>query len=236
MATSRQRREQPSANEEPPVQDLVVQAKKAEAESAPLDSDQWSPTQSPRPAPLPDKVLEAMDAAAKANASRRSSKRSAPADDLVPGPAGNAPLESDGWTPSRSRPKLDAKEEQTLAFLERLKPIVHPAKVNKDVNNPEEGVMPFNELEKFSGPQYGRHREFERRVVYKPNRHSPVQGYDFYVDEVNRKQETHTLYYYKIDPKSKQAKMIAVEKHDHVAFLSNYDIEADGKGKISNLH
>ena len=105
-------------------------------------------------------------------------------------------------------------------------------KVNRDINNPEEGVLPYYSLEKYSGAQFGRHREFERRVMYKQNKNSPMKGYEFYIDEVDRKQEKHYLYYYKIDPATKKAKLIATEKHERVTFLTNYDIGSEDKGKI----
>jgi hypothetical protein len=69
-------------------------------------------------------------------------------------------------------------------------------------------------------------------VIYKQNKKSPVKGYDFYIDEVDRKQEKHYLYYYKLDPKTKKSKLIATEKHEQVTFLGNYDIGSEDKGKI----
>jgi hypothetical protein len=140
----------------------------------------------------------------------------------------------DKWVPAPGNPQLGSKEERELAMLNNLKPVTKPiVKVNRDINNPEEGITPFYSLEKFSGGQYGRHREFERRVIYKQNKKSSVQGYDFYIDEVDRKQEKHYLYYYKVDPKTKKVKLVATEKHEKVSFLSNYDVGAEDKGKIS---
>ena len=68
--------------------------------------------------------------------------------------------------------------------------------------------------------------------MYKQNKYSPMKGYEFYIDEVDRKQEKHYLYYYKIEPRTKKAKLIATEKHEQVTFLSNYDIGSEDKGKI----
>lgn len=103
-------------------------------------------------------------------------------------------------------------------------------KVKRDVNNPEEGVLPVNQFEKFSGPRYGRHREYERRFFVGKRPNGKLKNYDFYVDEVDRKKEIHNVYYYKRDKSI--PKLVAVERHERVTFLSNYDVDTEDKGKI----
>lgn len=122
-----------------------------------------------------------------------------------------------------------AGERSSLA---RTPGFVLPPKVSHDINNPEEGSRAAPILEKVSGPMYGRHHEYERRVIFKQNPQSTVRGYDYYIDEVDRKEERHFLYYYKRE-KDKKPKLIAVEKHHHVTFLSNYDVGNEGEGKIT---
>ena len=223
------------------VSEDLTEVQKAAAK---LDSDQWTPKPA---APPPSDAELGLNQAMEGSPTRRSarlptgqagSKKSY--DDMVPlsdqvkrgGQGGDG---SDTWSPTRRSPKLDSKEEQALAMIAALRSnTVQPVvKVNRDINNPEEGVRPFYSLEKYSGAQFGRHREFERRVIYKQNQRSSLKGYDFFIDEVDRKQEKHYLYYYKIDSATKKAKLIATEKHEHVTFLSNYDIGSEDKGKIN---
>ncbi|OGR89923.1 MAG: hypothetical protein A2992_00905 [Elusimicrobia bacterium RIFCSPLOWO2_01_FULL_59_12] len=229
-AASRSRRRQRET-----VAEDIREAQKAAAR---LDSDQWTP-KSGAAAPLSDAELGLVPLEGSGSSPARRARRRTQEDEMVPMSeevrrGGRVTEGSEAWSPSATAPKLSAKEQQTLAMLNNLKQVapVPVVKVNRDVNNPEEGVKPFYSLEKFSGPQYGRHREFERRVIYKQNRKSAVKGYEFYIDEVDRKQEKHYLYYYKVDPKTKKAKLIATEKHEQVAFLSNYDIGSEDKGKI----
>jgi hypothetical protein len=208
----------------------------AQRAAAKLDSDAWSPKPS-GPAPT-DAELGITNASG--GTSRRSGrgKSGGTGDSLVPMAEGvrNGQVgeEGENWAPNSKQAKLSKQDEQTLAMINTLKSPSNTAvvKVNRDVNNPEEGVKPFYSLEKYSGAQYGRHREFERRVMYKQNIKSSFKGYDFYIDEVDRKQEKHYLYYYKIDTKTKKAKLLATEKHERVTFLSNYDIGSEDKGKL----
>ena len=108
-------------------------------------------------------------------------------------------------------------------------------KVRSDVNNPEEGVLPVSTFEKFSGPMYGRHREYERRFYPGKKSKKSSMDYDFYVEEIDRKKEIHNVYFYK-HQKGKAPKLVAVERHDRVSFLGNYDIEKEDKGKISSYN
>ncbi len=218
----------------PVVVEDLTQAQKAAAK---MDSDNWSPQPS---GPAPSDADLGLNATNEGGDFRRSVRRQhgKSYDDMVPlsdgvKRGGQGAQGSENWSPSAAA-KLSAKEEQTLAMINTLKSPspTRVTQVNRDVNNPEEGVKPFYSLEKYSGAQFGRHREFERRVIYKQNKKSSLKGYDFYIDEVDRKQEKHYLYYYKIDP-SKKAKLIATEKHEQVTFLSNYDIGSEDKGKIA---
>jgi hypothetical protein len=143
--------------------------------------------------------------------------------------------ESDAWVPKKV---VLPKADQDLATeLKKVQAESHqrPAPrqqytVRRDVNNPEEGVMPVNSFEKFSGPRYGRHREYERRFFYGKRPKAPVQDYDFYVDEVDRKKEIHNVYYYK---KGKAPKLVAVQRHTKVTFLSNWDVDKEDAGKVT---
>lgn len=143
-----------------------------------------------------------------------------------------AAAESDAWVPKNTKlPKADADVIADLNRIKAQKPAPVPVvKINRDINNPEAGVLPANSFEKFVGPRYGRHREYERRLMFGKKPNSKVKEYDFYVDEVDRKKEIHNVYYYK---KGKVPKLVAVEKHDNVTFLSNYDVDKEDKGKIS---
>lgn len=167
----------------------------------------------PKPAPM-DSSLEAILKAAK----------NAPT---------AAPNEGESWVP-RGRQVSPQMDAEIAAELERVrqakKPVPPPVvKVNRDVNNPEEGVLPVSQFEKFEGPRYGRHREYERRFFYGKRRKSKVTDYDFYVDEVDRKKEIHNIYYYK---KDRVPKLVAVEKHEKVTFLGNYDVDKEDAGKL----
>jgi hypothetical protein len=231
--------ESPAENTPPVRQKPVVTEDLSDAQRAAtkIDSDNWSPKPS---GPGPTDAELGLNSTTQGSSRRSNGKRSRGRGEegLVPmsDDVKNSPMQAGGeaWSPSATSSKLSSKEESTLAMINTLKtpPQTPVAKVNRDVNNPDEGVRPFYSLEKYSGAQYGRHREFERRVVYKQNKASPVKGYEFYIDEVDRKQEKHYLYYYKIDPKTKKAQLIATERHEHVTFLGNYDIGSEEKGKI----
>jgi len=148
-----------------------------------------------------------------------------------------APHDSDAWVPQKTQSaKADVDIDQQVARLraqENKKAAPHPVvKVRQDVNNPEEGVLPVSSFEKFSGPMYGRHREYERRFVPGKLKRSKVPVHDFYVDEIDRKKEIHNVYFY-IHQKGKAPRLVAVERHDKVAFLGNYDIDKEDKGKIT---
>ena len=153
---------------------------------------------------------------------------------------GEMPHDSDKWVPKQvaapasetdlnkeiARAKAQERQEQAAA---KPKPLL-----KHDISNPEEGVLPVSSFEKFSGPLYGRHREYERRFYPGKNAKSKIP-HDFYVDEVDRKKEIHNIYYYQ-HLKGKAPKLVAVERHDKVSFMSNYDIEKEDKGKISEYN
>lgn len=214
------------------LKETVQEAQQAQAQST-LDSDAWTPQ--PVPPPAAEREPVAVSAARQTPAKRRAQAAEKPLSEAEQMQravqlAKRTSLESDSWSPKPVR--LQAEKEPDFSFLEKIKPPTQKPAIKQDIGNPEEGVLPVNSFDKFDGPMYGRHREFERRVIYTHNRRSPVKGYDFYVDEVNRKEEYHHLYYYKFD-KHQKPKLIAVEKHDHVTFLSNYDVGREGKGKIT---
>ncbi len=204
------------------------------AQSQPLESDNWKPKATAKPAPMPDIPEVPVQVA-------MVPKHSPPPDNSLEALLNaaqkrqNVGGEGDSWSPKNvpvANPDADLNAE-----LSRLRAQQKPVpkvvvKVNRDVNNPEEGVLPVNSMEKFSGPRYGRHREFERRLFFGKKAESPIKTaeYDFYVDEVDRKREIHNIYYYK---KGKIPKLVAVEKHDRVSFLSNYDVDKEDKGKIT---
>jgi hypothetical protein len=147
------------------------------------------------------------------------------------------PAGGDTWVPRKTvapKPEVDLDKEVTrIRAQEKLKEVKKPeVKVRRDVNNPEEGVLPVSSFEKFSGPMYGRHREYERRFYAGKKARTKAPSHDFYVDEVDRKKEIHNVYYY-VHLKGKAPKLVAVERHSRVSFLGNYDIEKEDKGKIS---
>jgi hypothetical protein len=147
------------------------------------------------------------------------------------------PHEGDSWTPQKTKtpkPEVDIdREVARIRAQENKQAVQHRVeKIKKDINNPEEGVLPVSTFEKFMGPMYGRHREYERRFVPGKNRRAKVPDHDFFVDEVDRKKEIHNIYYY-VHQKGVAPKLVAVERHDKVTFLGNYDIEKENKGKIS---
>ena len=147
------------------------------------------------------------------------------------------PHESDTWVPKKmAAPKADVDLNKELARIrqeEKRKAAPKPVvTMRRDVNNPEEGVLPVSSFEKFSGPLYGRHREYERRFF--PGKKAKVKApdHDFYVEEIDRKKEIHNVYFYQ-HLKGKAPKLVAVERHEKVSFLGNYDIEKEDKGKIT---
>src|SRR5262249_23288963 len=125
------------------------------------------------------------------------------------------------------------KELARIQKQEKEQAAPKPApKIRHDVNNPEEGVLPVSSFEKFSGPMYGRHREYERRFFPGKSSKPGAPTHDFYVEEVDRKKEIHNVYFYKHE-KGKAPKLVGVERHEKVSFLGNYDIDKEDKGKIS---
>ena len=83
---------------------------------------------------------------------------------------GGMPRESETWTPKKtasSQSEADLnKELERVRAQEKKQAAPEPvAKIKHDINNPEEGVLPVSSFEKFSGPMYGRHREYERRFL-----------------------------------------------------------------------
>jgi hypothetical protein len=224
---------EPSPSEEDQIRIAAAAAKQIEAQQG-IASDAWAPEAVSVPLPeveaTPPPTPVVKVAVAKRPATRPLSEEEQIQNAVQL--AKKTQLASDAWSPSAVAVKPE--KEKDLSFLDRIRPPPAKPKIKRDVGNPEAGVLPVSSFERFEGPMYGRHREFERRVIYTANRRSPVKGYDFYVDEVNRKEEFHNLYYYKFD-KNKKPRLIAVEKHDHVTFLSNYDVDVfkEGKGKIT---
>ena len=150
------------------------------------------------------------------------------------------PSGGDAWVPKKTAiPKSEVnldKELERLRAREKMKEVKKPeVKVRRDINNPEEGVLPVSSFEKFSVPMYGRHREYERRFNAGRKPRSKAPSHDFFVDEVDRKKEIHNVYYY-VHQTGKAPKLVAVERHSRVSFLGNYDIEKEDKGKISTYH
>jgi hypothetical protein len=151
-----------------------------------------------------------------------------------------APRDSDAWVPQKTsmvKPDVDIDREVTRIRAQENQEAAKRkvVRLKRDINNPEEGVLPVSSFEKFSGPMYGRHREYERRFVPGRKQHAKVPDHDFYVDEVDRKKEVHNVYYY-AHQKGKGPKLVAVERHETVSFLGNYDIEKEDKGKISTYN
>ena len=198
-----------------------------------LDSDQWHPKAGapaaadevdivppptqvamvPKPAPAPDASVESLLKIAAQN-------------------QGAVPNEGEKWVPKDVKPvQADADVAEEINRIRAQRPAPPPpVKVRRDINNPEEGVLPVNSFEKFAGPRYGRHREYERRFYLGKRAKAKAENYDFYVDEVDRKKEIHNIYYYQ---KGKAPKLIAVERHTHVTFMSNYDVDKEDKGKVT---
>jgi hypothetical protein len=199
-----------------------------EEAQTPLDSDKWKPgNKKPAPAVDPDIPQVAMIP--------KPVSREVQLDNMIHAAQDGKTVTADGdaWTPKKAPaiPKPDLETQAEIAQVRAQKPApVVQVKVKRDINNPEEGVMPVNEFEKFAGGRYGRHREYERRFYYGQRPKAPVKNYDFYIDEVDRKKEIHNVYYYK---KGKAPQLMAVERHTRVTFLSNYDVEKEDKGKVT---
>ena len=196
-----------------------------------LASDQWHPKQG-APAPAEDETAPPVQVA-------MMPKNLPPPDTSADGlmkiaaeGQGAVPNEGDRWKPQAT--KAVASDQDVTAEINRLRAERQapppPVKVKRDINNPEEGVLPVNSFERFSGPRYGRHREYERRFNYGKRAKAMVSNYDFYVDEVDRKKEIHNIYYYQ---KGKAPKLVAIERHSHVTFLDNYDVDTEDKGKVT---
>jgi hypothetical protein len=90
-------------------------------------------------------------------------------------------------------------------------------------------------FEKFQGPAYGNHREYERRFVPGKNRFSKAPDHDFYIDEVDHRKGIHNIYYY-VHQTGMAPKLIALERHQKVSFRENYDIAKEDKGEIKLYH
>lgn len=217
-------------------QALIAQASKEAAQEEASNtgpdtsaSDQWVP----KPMKAPKVREEPVQVAMAPAASPVTKPYDSTVANVTPLSPQAAAAESDAWVPRKTvLAPADADIRKELSQLKSQRPAEHKpvVKINHDINNPEAGVLPVNSFEKFSGPRYGRHREYERRLYFGKKPKSPVQGYDFYVDEVDRKKEIHNVYYYR---KGKVPKLVAVEKHDRVTFMENYDVDKEDKGKIS---
>jgi hypothetical protein len=206
----------------------VVPAANAPANSS-LDSDDWVPKNNKPTAE--DIAIPALKPKAKATS----------IDDLMQIASvnqGAVPNEANVWVPRNTTlPAPDADIHDELSRVRgkrKVAPKVVP-KINRDINNPEEGVLPANSFEKFSGSRYGRHREYERRLSFTKKANAPLspKSYDFIVDEVDRKKEFHNVYFYTHEAKGKPPRLIAVEKHERVTFMSNYDVDKEDKGKLT---
>lgn len=207
-------------------------------------ADAWTPKETPKRKAEPEEDLAlkaAMKVASVPKPTTPSPAVNPSIDDLLKVAAESkkaVPSESESWVPKTSTSKRNkADDADVAAEIERVKkmearkekaaaasPVIA---VRQDVNNPEEGVLPIHSFEKFSGARYGRHREYERRVYWGKRPKAPVENYDFYVDEVDRKKEFQTIYYYQ---KGKVPKLVAQEKYSSVKFLSNYDVDSAKNG------
>lgn len=209
--------------------------------AVPLDSDRWTPKKGvvyePQGTPVPDAPQVAM--------APKPPVRDGSIENLMEIAAeskGAMPNEAAAWVPkSTTLPPPDVDIHEDLSRARKTKrpvPVVveSPAKhVSRDVNNPEEGVLPVNSFEKSSGGRYGRHREYERRLFFgkKPKAQIGPKEYDFYVEEVDRRKEYQNIYFYKHEAKGKPPRLVAVQKHASVTFLSNYDVDKTDKGKLT---
>ncbi len=219
----------------------------ASPESAGPDTgsaDAWVPKATPpRPknADVEDPALAAAMKVASLPKPVRGGASSASIDDLLKMAAQSktaVPSEGDAWVPKSQTSAARRTEADINAELARVRQMESRQKkaeeasklpvVHQDVNNPEEGVLPIHAFEKFSGPRFGRHREYERRVYWGKRAQAPVKDYDFYVDEVDRKKEYQVIYYYR---KGKVPKLVAQERFGDVKFLSNYDVDVSKSGK-----
>jgi hypothetical protein len=239
-------RVEPAVEDKVPTQDeLLAQAVGSEAVSQPegpdtTGSDSWVPTATSNPAePEEEPVVQPVQKRQLAMM-----PVSAPVDNSVDrllkmaDQKGKATSEEgDSWMPKQvSAPKPDVEFNQELARIrEQEKKKSAPTKVmsiQQDINNPEEGVMPVSSFEKSSGSMFGRHREYERRFSPGHKRQSKAPDHDFYVDEVDRKKEIHNIYFYK-QTKGKAPRLVAVERHEKISFMGNYDIDKEDVGKIT---
>jgi hypothetical protein len=204
------------------------------------EGDSWVPKKTPKP----EVVASAEPADTEQEPVRVAmAARPAPVDNSVDnllriaGQGSGVPHESDTWVPSKTRSvNAEADIDREVAQVraqEKQQAVVHKVvKIKQDINNPEEGVLPVSTFEKFSGPMYGRHREYERRFFPGKKAHAKVPDYNFYVDEVDRKKEIHNVYFY-VHQKGKGPRLVAVERHVKVSFLGNYDIDKEDKGKLT---
>jgi len=202
-------------------------------------ADAWTPKETPKPRVVDSADDPALKAAVKVASVPRPAPAAQPSiDDLLKAAAESkksVPSESEGWVPRSSARKATSEAEiaaelarvQKREALKEKEAAAPKVTIKQDVNNPEEGVLPIHAFEKFSGARYGRHREYERRVFWGKRAKAPIQNYDFYVDEVDRKKETHTVYYYQ---KGKVPKLVAQERYTNAKFLSNYDVDLSKHG------
>lgn len=161
---------------------------------------------------------------------------------MSPGGKEAVTREGDSWMPKKTSLETPATEVQLTQEIRRLreeeKKRAAPAvktPIKRDINNPEEGVLPVSSFEKMSGPMYGRHREYERRFYPGKKAKSKAPEHDFYVDEVDRKKEIHNIYFYQ-QRKNKPPKLVAVQRHEKVSFRGNYDIDKEDSGKLSTYN
>ncbi len=239
----------PSEEQVPSTEELLADEPKAgkpakEVKNLTADGDAWVP-KSVKSAPDSEAEIQARVAAAQKVAMV---PKKAPVDNSVEALLRmseknnvNVSKDADAWVPKAGAvtPGTEAvlsKEIQRAREEEKQRTmVVKKAPIRKDVNNPEEGVLPVSSFEKMSGPMFGRHREYERRFYPGKLTKSKAPVHDFYVDEVDRKKEFHNIYFYQYQ-KGKPPKLVAVQRHEKVSFRSNYDIDKEDSGKLSTYN
>jgi hypothetical protein len=207
-------------------------------------SDKWVPKATPKPSPQELAAEEAPPPPTQVAMIPKAKPVDNSVDNLLrmaEQGKGEMPHDSDKWVPQKAAAtNTETELNKEIARVreqerQQQQAAAKPKVVLKhDINNPEEGVLPVSSFEKFSGPLYGRHREYERRFY--PGKYVKSKiPHDFYVDEVDRKKEIHNVYLYQ-HLKGKAPKLVAVERHDKVSFMGNYDIEKEDKGKITEYN
>ncbi len=227
----------PSAAKQPAESEAVTESPQQNTRALSADSDAWVPKGVKTPSNV-EADLAALPKDTKQVA--RVPKTPSVNDAFLNVPLSNEPVTQAGdtWVPKKGAVDAPSAEAQMNHELKRIreeekqqKVVASKPLIKRDVNNPEEGVLPVSSFEKFSGSMYGRHREYERRFYPGKKAKSKAPEHDFYVDEVDRKQEIHNIYFYQ-HRKGKAPKLVAVQKHENVTFRSNYDIDTEDSGDL----